>query len=301
MRKGALETPPTGKALLSSLWHPANLRLRTCTGDDGTVTGQSKRPVSARFLAAIGGLLRPSKPEIATVRRFLGRDATAVDVGAGSGLLTAVLARGSARVLAFEPHPARAARLREMRLRNCTIVEAGLSNAVGTAELRLPVDAEDESAGLGSIEADHGLGHRNAASSVVQTVETTTLDKAVETHLQPGDKVGFIRLSVEGHELAVLEGAEVLIARDRPVLMSELEFRYSIHVPETFAFLQARGYRALAIAHGDALAPIDATRLSDLQSQDLLRRKMQKPRDRGYVSSVFFLPVERVLGADQSQ
>lgn len=56
-----------------------------------------------------------------------------LDIGAGHGALTRHLVAAGARVIAVEPHPARAARLRErFALENVSVVE------VTAAELRLP-------------------------------------------------------------------------------------------------------------------------------------------------------------------
>lgn len=54
------------------------------------------------------------------------------------------------------------------------------------------------------------------------------------------DDVGFIKIDVEGHELAVLKGATSLINRCRPVLLVECEERHSPGGTERlFKFLQS--------------------------------------------------------------
>lgn len=234
--------------------------------------------------------VRPFEPEIAVSRRFLSPNQVSVDAGANVGLFAAVLAAGSARVIAFEPHPGCAAHLRALEIRNCEVVEAALSNAVGRTELRVPVGAGDEMHALGSIETANDFSEAQAVSVTTHAVEMTTLDAALAARLAADEQVGFVKIDVEGHELAVLEGAQSLIARDRPVLLIELEFRHSPHVSETFAFLEARGYRSRALIHGDMLEPVDAERLRDLQSKERLERKTVKPRDRSYIYNVFFLP-----------
>lgn len=234
--------------------------------------------------------LRPFEPELAVVPRFLAPDKVAIDAGANLGLFAGVLARGSSRVIAFEPNPQCAAHLRSLRLRNCEVVEAALSNTAGRTLLRVPVGSGDEMHTFGSIEVANDLRAAGAVSVMTHDVERTTLDIALAARLAAGEPVGFVKIDVEGHEMAVLEGAGDVIARNHPVLLIEVEFRHSPQVDEVFAFLHARGYGASALVRRNGLEPIDATRLRDLQSAERLERKMADPRDRSYIHNVFFLP-----------
>jgi len=69
---------------------------------------------------------------------------------------------------------------------------------------------------------------------------------------------GFIKLDVEGHELAVLKGGKSLIIRDRPILLVELEERFGDgSVARTREFLEPQGYRGLFLDRA-VLRPIVA-------------------------------------------
>jgi FkbM family methyltransferase len=59
-------------------------------------------------------------------------------------------------------------------------------------------------------------------------VETISLDALFEENI---DRIDFIKIDIEGHELKAIRGSENLISRDHPILMIEIEFR---HHPNDF-------------------------------------------------------------------
>ena len=93
---------------------------------------------------------------------------------------------------------------------------------------------------------------------------TVTLDQILLPLVQGGERVAFVNIDVEGHEFAVLKGGEALIARERPVLLVELEYRHGARVGEVFDWLKARRYVPRALADGKSLTPIDPTALRSL-------------------------------------
>jgi FkbM family methyltransferase len=159
----------------------------------------------------------------------------AVDVGANEGIYTGRLAQLCPLVHCFEPIPWLAADLR-VKLRPSVIVhEAAASNRTGSGELRIPYRDEIEMHGTSTIEPSNPLDDSTHVKVVPCRLET--LDTAVR------EPVGLIKIDVEGHELAVLQGAVELIRRDRPVLLVETEKRHSPDAPESiFAFLGSLGY-----------------------------------------------------------
>ena len=57
-------------------------------------------------------------------------------------------------------------------------------------------------------------------------VETISLDALFEENI---DRIDFIKIDIEGHELRAIRGSEKLITRDHPILMIEIEFRHHPH------------------------------------------------------------------------
>lgn len=199
------------------------------------------------------GLLAGHEPEAAFLPTLCDRARTSIDVGANLGGYTLLLRRHSARVIAYEPNPDLAARLeRVFRLaRSVEVRRCALSDATGTAMLRVPSDH-----GRSTIEAANDIGGREAA---LVSVETRRLDD------EPLGEVGFIKIDVEGHELAVLRGAERLLRRCRPTLLIEASEEL---VPGALAsigaFLEPLGYRGF-VAEDGSLRPMrssDVTRVN---------------------------------------
>jgi FkbM family methyltransferase len=141
-----------------------------------------------------------------------------VDVGAASGGFARVLARHSVRCEAFEANPsnwpALTAALADLPAR---VHECALSDVDGEVVLRVPVVDGTDDLPLSTIEASNELG---GAEIRTVSIPCRRLDGF---ELEP---VGFMKIDVEGHELAVLRGAEGVLNRDRPNLLIEAEERH---------------------------------------------------------------------------
>ena len=152
------------------------------------------------------------------LRDLLGPGDVGYDIGANLGYFSAVMSQAvgpSGRVVAFEPVPSTFARLSLCRELNDYTQLTPLLTAVGATrgeielsfDPRLPGDAS-------SYERPHAQG-----SSRLR-VPISPLDVLVETHDLPRPSV--IKIDVEGHELAVLEGAMRTLENHRPKLVFEL-------------------------------------------------------------------------------
>jgi len=164
--------------------------------------------------------------ELRAIREALRHGGVALDVGANKGSYLYSMARwaGSAPVVAFEPQSRLASYLleacRRSGLRNVTIENLALSNQQGELVLFVPGDSHSPGASLESSIADKTDCHQ-------ETVKVTTLDAYAHEKLTAPVRV--IKIDVEGHELAVLQGALALIRRDKPLLVIECEGR---HLPQ---------------------------------------------------------------------
>lgn len=202
--------------------------------------------------------------EIATVRlvrQILRPGDVVVDIGANIGFFSirfSQLVGPQGRVFSFEPVPTTRARL----LRN--IAENGCGNITVC-----PVALMDRAASVTIYETEsHGVAGLRELSekTIAHPVEGARLDE----YLSAPQPVRLIKIDVEGAERLVLQGAEALIARDRPHIVLEKSapalkaFGYGFS--EVAAqILRHGGYRMTAVDRGTDLTTatpdaIDAAR-----------------------------------------
>jgi len=206
------------------------------------------------------------------IYRLLDAGETAFDVGANIGQNASIMAlvvgsRG--RVVAFEPGPTALSMLTKnveswaaYDLAAITVVRKGLSSRIGDGVLHESLDLggfslEDDPPGPPRIAPDGACGI---------PVELTTLD---DFHTERTE-IGLIKIDVEGHELAVLEGAgqilEQKLARD-----IVFEDYYAQPSPVTER-LQAAGYVVFALLtawHKPILITLDQLSRRSRQEYDV--------------------------------
>lgn len=180
-------------------------------------------------------------PEIRLLPQLAGGDEAAVDAGANRGVYTLPLTRLAREVYAIEPNPLLADRLRAAFGRRVHALACGLSDHEGAATLWVPVCEGRELIGRSSVEP-----HANPefARRPVE-VPLRTLDS-----LQLRD-CGFVKLHIEGHELAALQGGRQTLERFRPTILTGAQVRFAADLPERiFAFLSDLGYAGYFLDHG---------------------------------------------------
>lgn len=185
------------------------------------------------------------------------------DVGANMGLYGALAAGMFAprRVHSFEPAPrtaAVAARIVERNSLPVTVHQVALSDHVGTAELHIsPVSDASNSLVAGFRDTDERI-----------VVETVTLDEMVE---RTGDRPQILKIDVETHERAVLDGARSTIERHRPAIVVEvLRRRGHDHGDEINAFLDGLGYRCFELSAAPTWEASTTVRGSGTDDRDWL-------------------------------
>ena len=169
------------------------------------------------------------------------------DVGANRGTYASLMRRYSKGVVAFEPNPQLAEYLRKNFQSTIEIEECALSDREGRTDLLIPIHPDgfmlDGHATLSSAIA----GRFPGAERIV--VLTSRLDAF--RHYD----VGFIKIDVEGHEMAVLDGGRSLIDERRPNLLVECEERHARNsVRDVESFLSGFGYSGFFVFDEKLLA-----------------------------------------------
>ncbi|MDW8396212.1 MAG: FkbM family methyltransferase [Anaerolineae bacterium] len=199
---------------------------------DLTYTARSGLACGLRRRGGLGFLPgRPLTPEERWLAAQPWAGKVVYDVGAWEGVFTLFFARAVGQVgavVAFEPNPQSVARARE---------NVALNGFTNVCVLEVALGADNGSAWLDTPTGVAARGRLSAVPTAL-AVSVRRLDSLLAEAKLPAPD--FIKLDVEGAELAVLHGSELVLERCRPVLLIEVH-------PETQAtallpFLSSLGY-----------------------------------------------------------
>jgi len=197
---------------------------------------------------AVKNRFRDQKCEIEALVSSLAPSDIALDVGCNKGSYLYWLSRAvpSGKVIAFEPQPILAAYLKQVctaiGLENVSVEAAGVSDKRGQLTLYIPGESDSPAASFEQVVA------KNEKCRVVD-VPVVTLDEYFEGI---AGRIGAIKIDVEGHELAVLRGAEGILTRHKPVVVLECEVRHltDATVLDVVRFVERLGYNGSFIQRG---------------------------------------------------
>jgi FkbM family methyltransferase len=202
-------------------------------------------------------------PVSETIWRLLDPGEQAIDVGANIGYMTSIMAAKAGtygRVIAFEPHPdlfsileGNIFRWQRFNISQVKAHRVALSNRVGCGTLHTP-DGFEQNRGLASLNEFGGLADI--------LVEVSQLDR----HVENCKAVALLKVDVEGHELQVFQGSDMLLIGRRVRDIVFEEFR-DYPTPVT-AFLEQFGYVIYQLGMtfwGPILTSADALSMSKRQ------------------------------------
>lgn len=203
-------------------------------------------PDADRFM--VGELGCDGTYQIANLRaalRHVSNHGLGIDAGAHIGTWSKVMSAHFERVVAFEPSPDTfEALLCNMQGFACLNVEC-LNVALGSGKgwVSMMLDPEQERRA--------NTGARFVRPSARGTIPVVTIDSYAF------DRVGFIKLDIEGSELEALRGAKDTLTRCQPIVLYENKKLWTRHyglakgVVEVF--LKAHGYHFLEQAGNDVI------------------------------------------------
>ena len=196
----------------------------------------------------IRSINKPLEEEMQIVQELCSTDKISLDVGVFRGVYSYLLSKHSLKVIGFEANPIMFKYLdRNLTsiIKNLELYNLALSNDEGDVELKIPlrkksffkVNFEDYyECGLATIDKENNLDGKE--------IHTFNIKKARLDSFRFNNKVGFIKIDVEGHEQKVLEGSVKILENNQPNLLVEIEKRHRKLNPDyTISFLREIGYQ----------------------------------------------------------
>jgi FkbM family methyltransferase len=238
-------------------------------------------PAGLVFLANAWVHRWKGEAELGELPRLVTPGTVAIDVGAHFGTYSQALSRlvgKTGKVISVEPISEDAAFLRaaarQLRL-PIEVCACALSDTAGEATLRIPARFGQQKTALATLEGHQGEGE-------ARTVPVLRLDDLLAGERRP---VSFIKVDVEGHEAAVLEGARLTIATHKPNLLIEIEGRFlDCSVQDVIDQVLAFGYRGEFLDAAGQRRPV--SRFDEAVHQD----RAIDPLDPRYVCNFLFTP-----------
>ena len=183
--------------------------------------------------------------ELSIIHKFTDKNRSAVDVGVYRGVYSYKLSKIFKHVYSYEPNPLIYPHLEKNLkkiIKNLTLKNYALSNTSGTVELKIP--KRSKSIFRNNVEELYKLGcatiHNNNNFSDYEKLKVNKIK--LDDDLIDVD-IGFIKIDVEGHEKEVIEGSVNLINKFKPILLVEIEEKYTqIPVSDTINFIKNLGY-----------------------------------------------------------
>ena len=183
--------------------------------------------------------------ELKIIDKFADRSKDALDIGVYRGVYSYKLSQNFKNIHSFEPNPLLFPYLEKNLkkiVKNIKLYNLALSDKNGVAELKLP--SRSKSIFKSNIEELYKLGaatihpHNNIKNYKKFSIKTAKLDD-----IGINNKIGFIKIDVEGHEKNVLMGGKSLIEEHKPVMLVEIEERHTKKpIKETINFIRNFNY-----------------------------------------------------------
>ena len=206
--------------------------------------------------------------ELEIIKKFSDKSKDALDIGVYRGVYSFQLAKYFKFVHSFEPNPLLFPYLdKNLKriLNNIQLYNYALSDSNGDTKLKLP--KRSASFFKNNIEELYKLGAASIhPKNKFDNFKEVIVKKKKLDNFKISNKIGFIKIDVEGHEIEVINGAKEMITNNKPVLLVEIEERHTkSSVLESINYINKFGYNCFYV-NDKKLISIDRLKSTKLEN-----------------------------------
>ena len=236
----------------------------------------SEKVIPARYQLALRYFYLKStnklEEEMLYALNFLDKKRRFLDIGANVGIYSYFFKNIFKKVDAFEPLSEITYRLKSIQDESLAVHNVALSNRTGELQFYIPLINGKTYPPLSSLE-------KRDIESEVRTVKVETIDG------YDFNDVDLIKIDVEGHEQSVIEGAQKVIEKNKPVLIVEIEQRHILNsINEVFDYITNLNYSGFFIQKGRL------TSLNEFSYELNQKPYLDDVMNDEYINNFIFLP-----------
>ena len=185
--------------------------------------------------------------ELQLLKKIIIPETDTIDIGVYRGVYSYEMAKYSKMVHAFEPNPIIFKDI-ELNLRkiikNINLYNFALSDKENKVLLKVPI--RNKNYDKSNYEEYFQMGRATIhEQNVMGDIETFEIKSKKLDNFTFSNKISFIKIDVEGHEMSVIKGAENTIKQYKPTLLVEIEEKHSKQkVLDSINYINSLGYES---------------------------------------------------------
>ena len=185
--------------------------------------------------------------ELQLLKKIIIPETDTIDIGVYRGVYSYEMAKYSKMVHAFEPNPIIFKDI-ELNLgkiiKNINLYNFALSDKENKVLLKVPI--RNKNYDKSNYEEYFQMGRATIhEQNVMGDTETFEIKSKKLDNFTFSNRISFIKIDVEGHEMSVIKGAENTIKQYKPTLLVEIEEKHSKQkVLDSINYINSLGYES---------------------------------------------------------
>ena len=185
--------------------------------------------------------------ELQLLKKIIIPETDTIDIGVYRGVYSYEMAKYSKMVHAFEPNPIIFKDI-ELNLgkiiKNINLYNFALSDKENKVLLKVPI--RNKNYDKSNYEEYFQMGRATIhEQNIMGDIETFEIKSKKLDNFTFSNRISFIKIDVEGHEMSVIKGAENTIKQYKPTLLVEIEEKHSKQkVLDSINYINSLGYES---------------------------------------------------------